>query len=109
MIVILQGMKGRAGFSLIEIVVAAVIVIVLAGVLIPQLATYSDQQRIIDTATALAAVRDAITDKTVGYFAKVTVNPGRVSQLSNRPTANNAAVDDNSCGALVTAAQQTNW
>jgi prepilin-type N-terminal cleavage/methylation domain-containing protein len=102
-------MKGRSGFSLIEIVIAAAIVLVLAGVLIPQLSTYFDQQRITDTATTLATVRDGITDKTTGYFAKVGVNPGRVSQLSNRPTANNAAVDDNSCGAQVTGAQQTNW
>jgi Tfp pilus assembly major pilin PilA len=102
-------MKSRSGFSLIEIVIAAVIVIVLAGVMIPQLSTYFDQQRITDTATTLAAVRDGITDKTNGYYAKVAINPGRVSQLSNRPTALNAAVDDNSCGAQVTAAQQTNW
>jgi prepilin-type N-terminal cleavage/methylation domain-containing protein len=102
-------MKGRPGFSLIEITIAAVIVLVLAGVLIPQLSTYFDQQRITDTATTLAAVRDAITDKTNGYYAKVAINPGRVSQLSNRPTANNAAVDDNSCGAQVTGAQQTSW
>jgi len=102
-------MKGHSGFSLIEIVIAAAIVLILAGVLIPQLSTYFDQQRITDTATALAAVRDGITDKTNGYYAKVTINPGRVSQLSNRPTALNAAVDDNSCGAQVTAAQQTNW
>jgi prepilin-type N-terminal cleavage/methylation domain-containing protein len=102
-------MKGHPGFSLIEIVIAAAIVLVLAGVLIPQLSTYFDQQRITDTATTLAAVRDAITDKTNGYYAKVVINPGRVSQLSNRPTANNAAVDDNSCGALVSGAQQTNW
>lgn len=102
-------MKGHPGFSLIEIVIAAAIILVLAGVIIPQLSTYFDQQRISDTATSLGAVRDAITDKTVGYFAKVGVNPGRVSQLSNRPTANNAAIDDNSCGAQVSGAQQTNW
>ena len=54
-------------------------------------------------------MRDGITDKTNGYFAKVAINPGRVSQLSNRPTANNAAVDDNSCGAQVSGAQQTSW
>lgn len=102
-------MKGRPGFSLIEITIAAVIVLVLAGVLIPQLSTYFDQQRITDTATTLAAVRDAITDKTNGYYGKIVINPGRVSQLSNRPTALNAAVDDNSCGAQVTAAQQTLW
>ena len=102
-------MMGRPGFSLVEIVIAAVIVMVLAGVLIPQLSTYLDQQRITDTATTLAAVRDGITDKTNGYYAKIAINPGRVSELSNRPTALNAAVDANSCGAQVTAAQQTLW
>ena len=102
-------MKGHPGFSLIEIVIAAAIVLVLAGVLIPQLSTYFDQQRITNTVATLAAVRDGITDKTIGYYAKVVINPGRVSQLSNRPTALNAAVDDNSCGAQVTAAQQTAW
>jgi type II secretory pathway pseudopilin PulG len=102
-------MKDRSGFSLVEIVIAAVIVMVLAGVLIPQLSTYLDQQRITDTGTTLAAVRDGITDKTNGYYAKIAINPGRVSELSNRPTALNAAVDDNSCGAQVTAAQQTLW
>ena len=102
-------MKGRSGFSLIEIVIAAAIVLVLAGVLIPQLSTYLDQQRIAGTATTLATVRDAITDKTNGYYAKIVINPGRVSQLSNRPTALNAAVDDNSCGAQLSAAQVTLW
>ena len=35
-------MKGHSGFSLIEIVIAAAIVLILAGVLIPQLSTYFD-------------------------------------------------------------------
>jgi prepilin-type N-terminal cleavage/methylation domain-containing protein len=101
--------KLKPGFTLIEIVVAATIILVLSGVIVPSLLEYLDQKRIEDTAALLAQVRDGITDKTDGHFAKVAINPGRVSMLVNRPTANNAAIDDNSCAALVTAAQQTAW
>src|SRR5438270_2614190 len=96
------------GFTLVEVVVMLAIMLVLASVIAPSLIAYADEQRVEDTAAILTAVGTGLVGAN-GFRANVGVNAGRLSQLTNRPTANNAAVDDNSCGAVITAGQQGNW
>ncbi len=99
---------GRRAFTLLETVVAIAIVLILASVIAPSLIAYADEQRAEDTAAILNAVGTGLVGAN-GFRTSLGINAGRVSQLTNRPTANNAAIDDNSCGALITTGQQGNW
>jgi len=99
---------GRRAFTLLETVVAIAIVLILASVIAPSLIAYADEQRAEQTAAILTKVNTGLVGAN-GFRAKLGANAGRVSQLTNRPTANNAAIDDDSCGGVITAAEQGNW
>jgi prepilin-type N-terminal cleavage/methylation domain-containing protein len=96
------------GFTLIEIVVMLAIMLVLASVIAPSLIAYADEQRAETTAAMLTTVSAGLVGAN-GFRATVSVNAGRVSQLTTQLVANNAAVDDNSCGAKFTVPQAGAW
>ena len=96
------------GFTLVEIVVMLAIVLVLASVIAPSLVAFADEQRAEQTASILADVATGLVGAN-GFRAKLGSNAGRVSQLTNRPAANNAAIDDDSCGGVITGGEQGNW
>ena len=99
---------GRRAFTLLETVVAIAIVLILASVIAPSLIAYADEQRAEDTAALLTKVSTGLVGAN-GFRSKIGSNAGRVSQLTNRPTANNAAIDDDSCGGAITGAEQGTW
>jgi type II secretory pathway pseudopilin PulG len=96
------------GFTLVEIVVILTIMLVLASVIAPSLVAFADQQRAEQTAAILTTVRDGLVGAN-GYRSSMGLNAGRVSQLTNKPTANNAAIDDDSCGAFLKAGDVSKW
>lgn len=100
--------RAERGFTLVEIVVVLAIMLVMASVIAPSLIAYADQQRAETTAAILTDVGTGLVGAN-GFRAKLGSNAGRVSQLTNRPTANNAAIDDDSCGGVITGGEQGNW
>jgi prepilin-type N-terminal cleavage/methylation domain-containing protein len=100
----------RAGFTLIEVAVAAVLVALLAAVSVPQLIDFVDKQRAQTTANMLTALGTGIST----YSAKVlsatgTTNtswPNRLSELV-QPIVSGTSL--NSCKTAVNATQVTNW
>lgn len=94
----------RHGFTLIEVVVAALIVGLLSAVAVPQLIDFIDYQRSNTTATTLTALGTGVSK----FGTLVTVNPLRVNELANVIVATSAA-SHNSCQATFTVAQVTNW
>jgi type II secretory pathway pseudopilin PulG len=101
-------LRTRRGFTLVEIVVLLAIMLVMASVIAPSLIAYADQQRAQETAAILTDVRDGLVGAN-GYRSVMGLNAGRVSQLTNKPTANNAAIDDDSCGAFLKAGDVSKW
>ena len=101
----------RRGFTLVEVIVALVIVLTLAAVAVPSLTGYLDEKAVEESATQLAIVRDALYNTaagTVAFRQTVTRNAGRLSQLSDSIVGNNGLYL-NSCGAQFSNAQATNW
>lgn len=100
----------HAGFTLIEVVVAAVLVALLAAVSVPQLIDFIDEQRASNTATILSTLGAGIST----YSTKVlsaggatnTSWPNRLSELVQPIVANTSL---NSCKTTVNATQVTNW
>lgn len=97
------------GFTLIEVVVALVIVLVLAAVALPQVDGYLKQKRVDATIQQLTDVSNAVTQ----FNTSVTnTNPGRLSELSSALIATNAAYNtgtDDSCGGTFSTGQRDNW
>jgi prepilin-type N-terminal cleavage/methylation domain-containing protein len=99
------------GFTLVEVIVALVVMLILATVALPSLTGYLDQKAVEQSATQLATVRDALYNTAAGAIAfrqKVLRNAGRLSQLS----APIVATDPNyvnSCGTQFKAGDVTNW
>src|SRR5258706_2593282 len=78
------GPVGRA-FTLMEVVVALVVVLALAAVAVPSLAGYLDQKNVETTATQLAGIRDALYNTSasnVAFWQRVTAGASRLSMLS---------------------------
>jgi len=97
------------GFTLIEVVVALVIVLVLAAVALPSLNGYLQQKRVDATVTQLSEIATALDQFNTDVS---NTNAGRLSELSSALIANNSAYNtgtDDSCGGVFTAAQATNW
>jgi prepilin-type N-terminal cleavage/methylation domain-containing protein len=102
----------RRGFTLVEVVVAAVIIAMLAAVTTPSLLGFLDAQRAQATADKLAALGAGIAafEAAVKTTAAATSNtyPGELSELTNQITTV-LATDKNSCGAVFTTTATTNW
>jgi prepilin-type N-terminal cleavage/methylation domain-containing protein len=101
-------MRRDIGFTLIEVVVAIAIMLILASVIAPNLIAFADRERAEVTAAILDDVRVGLVG-TNGYRSKMGLNAGRISQLTNRITPGNAAIDDDSCGGAYKAGDQTTW
>jgi prepilin-type N-terminal cleavage/methylation domain-containing protein len=98
----------RAGFTLVEVIVALAVVLILAAVAVPQLAGYLDQKRIEETATQMAEIRDALykpgTTNTA-FYQTVGSNAGALHQLTTAITTS----DLDSCQTTFSGAQRGNW
>ena len=100
---------GRHGFTLLEITVALIIVLVLAAVTVPTLISSLEFQKISDTRDQLVELSDAVSNPGgTGFFNRVTRYPGRVSELS-QPITTVVANHPNSCGLAFSNAQVGNW
>ena len=95
----------RAGFTLVEVIVALAVLLILAAVAIPQVGGYLDQKRIESTAAQLAIVRDALYLTGTGFRQVIQANASELSHLSSPLTA----VDDDSCGNAFSNAERNRW
>src|SRR4051812_23452432 len=106
----------RAGFTLMEVAVAAVIVAMLAAVTAPYFVSFLDRQRAQTTADKLAALATGIAAFSAAVHttaaATNTAYPGKLSELANVILAN-STVTHNSCGSAATgtfnATAVTSW
>jgi prepilin-type N-terminal cleavage/methylation domain-containing protein len=102
----------RRGFTLVEVVVAAVIIAMLAAVTTPSLLGFLDRERAQTTADKLAALGAGIAafEAVVKTSASATSNsyPGALSELTNQITTV-VATDKNSCGGAFTTTATNNW
>ena len=95
-------------FTLIEVVVALVVVLVLAAVALPNVNGYLQQKRVDSAVQQLTTVANAITT----FRTNVGANPGRLSELSTIIIASNAAYNtgtDDSCGGAFTNGERNGW
>jgi prepilin-type N-terminal cleavage/methylation domain-containing protein len=102
----------RRAFTMIEVVVALVIILVLAAVALPNVTGYLDQQRVDAAATQLAAIRDALYGPATSFEGAINSNAGRLSELSQVIIAGNASYatgTDNSCGNTFNSGDVTAW
>jgi prepilin-type N-terminal cleavage/methylation domain-containing protein len=97
----MNGPKPRSGFTLIEVVVAAVLLAILAATTTPTLINYLDKQRAQTTANILSDLQKAISGNSGFYVtmraAGVPVLPGKLSELNNQLVATTYLMR-NSCG-----------
>jgi type II secretory pathway pseudopilin PulG len=106
----------RVGFSLIEVVVASIVVVILAAIVMPSVIDYMNNKRAAATAELLADLGNAISDPLNGdgFFQKILTGgagtntyPGQISELAN-PLAT-TTIDRNSCGGTFNAAAVAQW
>jgi prepilin-type N-terminal cleavage/methylation domain-containing protein len=109
----------RAGFTLIEMVVAGVILALLAAITVPQVMDALDKKRVEDTAELLGEIQYAFTNSDQTGFLNVvrtgatvstsSVVPGLLSELVT-PITSNSLTTPNSCnGTFQTATAATTW
>jgi general secretion pathway protein G len=95
-------LRRRAGFTVVEVVVAAVLVAVLAALLIPAVAG-----RVRDGQTsALAQSLDALSHAITAYRIDVRRYPTRLQDLTTPPPV---GTTEDPCGRVVPAAFLDNW
>lgn len=104
----------NAAFTLMEVIVSLVVVLILAAVAVPSLAGYLDQKRVEAAATQLATIRDALYNtaaSNVAFWQRVTKGASRLSQLSTviNTSAFPALGGGNSCHAVFAGADVTRW
>lgn len=97
--------RSRRGFTLVEVIVALAVILILAAVALPQMAGYLDQQRIEETASLMARIRDALYGPSTSFRSNVGANASRLSHLST-PIVNG---DDDSCGNNYSNGERGNW
>src|SRR3954471_17869205 len=106
--------RSRAGFTLMEVAVAAVLIAVLAAATIPTLSEFLDNRDAAATAETLSELGAGINEfkKDVLTTTSTSSNtyPGYISQLTNLITSSGTATTRlNSCGTVHTATAVTNW
>jgi prepilin-type N-terminal cleavage/methylation domain-containing protein len=95
-------------FTLIEVVVALVVVLVLAAVALPNVTGYLQQKRVDATQSQLAEVVAAVT----AFEVAMNTNPGRLSELSTVVIPGNNAYNtgtDDSCGNTFSNPERDDW
>jgi prepilin-type N-terminal cleavage/methylation domain-containing protein len=105
----------RSGFSLIEVIVASLIVVVLAAIVLPNVVDYMNNKRAVDTAQLLVDLGSAVTDPSNGdgFYqlvqrgGGVDTYPGQLSELVNPITTTTA--DRNSCGGTFNTTAVASW
>lgn len=95
-------------FTLVEVVVALVIVLVLAAVALPNVNGYLAQKRVDATRDQLTAIAQAVT----AFEADINANAGRLSEFSSPIISGNATYStgtDDSCGAAFSNGERDDW
>lgn len=105
--------NARSGFTLIEVVVASVIMVVLAAITIPQVMDALDKKRIEDTYDALLELHYGFVNsqqtgfmnivRTGGSATNTSTVPGKLTHLSEPIVAASSTNYHNSCGPAATA------
>lgn len=103
------GAARRAGFTLVEVVVAAVILALLAAVTVPQIMDALDKKRVQDSYDILSEIQYAIVNTAGTGFANVVRSnaassitsfyPGKLTHLTEPILSGNVTLYPNSCGA----------
>jgi len=105
-----SGRRGRDGFSLLEVTVALIIVLILAAVTVPSLISSIEFKQVTDTRDRLVELKNAVSNATTtGFYDKVTNYPRKLSELSQPIVAYSATNYPNSCGTAFTNTNVTNW
>jgi prepilin-type N-terminal cleavage/methylation domain-containing protein len=114
-----RAFSGRSGFTLIEVVVASVIMVVLAAITIPQVMDALDKKRIEDTKDVLVELHYGFVNSNQTGFMNIVRTgasatntspvPGKLTELSEPIISNNAALYPNSCGGTFNLTASTTW
>jgi prepilin-type N-terminal cleavage/methylation domain-containing protein len=95
-------------FTLIEVVVALVVVLVLAAVALPNVNGYLQQKRVEATRDQITVIAQALT----AFETDINANAGRLSEFSSPIISGNATYatgTDDSCGAAFSNAERDDW
>src|SRR3954468_13460489 len=102
-------MKSRAAFTLVEVVVAAVILAMLAAVTIPQVMDALDKKRVRESYDILLELQSGITNtlgtgfidivRTGASATNTNMMPGKLSELSEPIISAQLTTYPNSCGS----------
>lgn len=96
-----RGSSGAHGFSLLEVVIAIVIVVVLSATVLPAVAEQVERRRVD---AAIGTLKD-LADAATAFRKDVGMNPGQLIDLSNPITT----AGTNSCGVAYTTAAVNLW
>lgn len=91
----------RAGFTVVEVIVATAIIAALSAVIFPVVAEQIERRRVDSAITTMKGLADAVT----AFRVNVGMNPGRLVHLSS-PILN---TDLNSCGSAYGTPAAAAW